>query len=128
MKEVFKIETLGNKDLQPASGIVNVEMWDKAARLKRALARAGLCFLVACLCVPLPIAHFVLVPSFLLATPCVFAYFYGKNAMVLDGETTCPNCKTKITLGSSNFNFPKKQMCDKCFHILKISLTEKRDV
>ena len=51
---------------QPARGTVTIREFNREQRMRRALAALGQWWGVALACVFIPVAHFVLVPSFLL--------------------------------------------------------------
>ena len=79
--------------MPPAPGTVRVREHDHAERVTRAARAAGICLILAAVSVFVPIAHFVLVPGFLIAAP-IFALgrLRGRASLVaLRG--TCPRCR-----------------------------------
>ncbi len=103
-------------DEQPhGEGILHVTRYDKKERSKRALTMLGLCWLAAAGSIPIIIAHWVLVPGFLIAGP-VLAYIRMNQAIVKEGISgKCPvqDQDIKIDMDPSE-NLPKWTYCPAC--------------
>lgn len=65
---------------------------DPAERTARALKAAGVCVALAAVSILLPIAHFVLVPGFLVAAPIVALRRLREGASIVGLTGTCPRC------------------------------------
>jgi hypothetical protein len=64
-----------------------------ADRLKRAILTLAACWGIAALTVLIPIAHFVLVPSFFILGIVLFARRLGEHATFVGLTGTCPRCQ-----------------------------------
>ncbi len=73
-------------------GTARVRTRDAAERGGRALRVAGVCVLLAAVCVFLPIAHFVLVPGFLIAAPIFALRRLREHASIVALTGACPRC------------------------------------
>lgn len=85
-------------DSGDAAGTLHVRCFDTRDRILRALAALGTMWLLALVSVLIPVAHFVLVPGFLLAGPVVaFMRFRVTeiNEMVVG---PCPTCGDPMTI------------------------------
>src|SRR2546429_8320731 len=76
----------------PTSGTVTIREFNRDERVRRALAGLGKWWGVAVLCVLIPVAHFVLVPSFLAYGAWQFFQRLGTVDPVIDARGTCPDC------------------------------------
>ena len=73
-------------------GTARVREHDHGERVARALRAAGLCLGLAALAVFLPIAHFVLVPAFLIAAPIFALRRLRDRTSIVALRGTCPRC------------------------------------
>ena len=88
-------------------------------RMIRALKMGGLCWGFALVSILIPLAHFVLVPSFLIAGPIVGMYFYRLESMVIGGSGNCPACQKPFQIAvedhhncfDGNANLLMKSLC-----------------
>jgi len=71
---------------------VRVALHDPGARIHRALKALGICWGLAVASVLVPIAHFVLVPGFVLTGGWLFGRRMGETATVLGASGHCPRC------------------------------------
>jgi hypothetical protein len=78
-------------------GVALVRERDPGERTTRALKAAGICVGLAALSVFLPIAHFVLVPGFLLAAPIFAIRRLRERASIVALRGTCPRCQAERT-------------------------------
>jgi hypothetical protein len=96
-------------------GVARVRERDPGERGARALKAAGICLGFAVLSVFIPIAHFVLVPSFLLAG--VFFAFrrLRERASLVKLTGVCPRCREERTFEASGAFLPAmKTTCPVC--------------
>jgi hypothetical protein len=89
-------------------------------RLSRSGKIFGVCFLVACITVFVPILHFILPPLFLITGGVLAAGEYAGTGEVLAGEITCPNCKKVMNLPRETEEWPRRQRCTGCSFQLSV--------
>ena len=97
-----------------ASGEVRIARWDKRARLLRAAKAWATLWVLAVLSVLLPVAHFVLVPGFLIAGPIVAFKRLRQESGVLGGEGTCPSCGKGMSIDVHADEWPLYAICQGC--------------
>jgi len=89
-------------------------------RLTSALRRFTIWFLLALASIFIPVAHFVLVPSFLIVSFVSFFQSYKMNKKLsLNGDYSCTQCNKTLNLRkelTSDFRFT----CDQCFQKYKL--------
>jgi hypothetical protein len=102
---------------------VGVERHAHAARLKRALLTLGACWGIGALCVLIPIAHFVLVPSFFVLGIVLFMRKLGERASIVSVEGTCPRCKsTRPFIAGGKLKTSVKVQCPECRNELELAV------
>ncbi|PIR22482.1 MAG: hypothetical protein COV44_07905 [Deltaproteobacteria bacterium CG11_big_fil_rev_8_21_14_0_20_45_16] len=106
----------------PTNGEIQIQSWEATERKKRALKAACVCFGLAGASAFLPIAHFVLVPGFLLAIPFVFSFISKQQNKLLGGSYLCPCCGTKMELHSQPADFPIQDTCSTCRKSVSIQM------
>jgi len=79
------------------AGVARVRERDAAERTARALQGAGVCVGLAVVSIFLPIAHFVLVPGFLIAAPIVALRRLREGASIIRLAGMCPRCNEERT-------------------------------
>lgn len=100
---------------QSTAGTLYVANFDNRERLSRAAKACGFCWLFALLSVPIVIAHWVLVPGFLLAGPIIAIRRYKIASAVERAEGTCPLCNVTVTVPmEAEDTLPKRTYCPKC--------------
>jgi len=104
-----------------SSGLIRIKNWSKEERTKRAMKIGGILFGIGIVSVLIPLAHFVLVPAFIIASPIVAWIFFGQTSAVLGGTGTCPNCKKDIKIAQTKNVFPINDICAHCYRALVIS-------
>ena len=102
-------------------GKITVQFWDSKDRTRRAFKFWGICWGGAMFAVILPLIHFVLVPSLLLAGPCVAVYLLTRESVVLGGQGTCPACQAALPIARTAYRFPISDVCSSCQSWVKIS-------
>lgn len=103
-------------------GEVQIQTWDPQAQMKRAVKAGLACLGAAVVSVFLPLAHFVLVPGFLLASPFVFFFILKQESVVLGGKGTCPECQKPFDIVRSPNRFPMSDLCSHCKRPVRIEL------
>jgi hypothetical protein len=106
----------------PTAAIVTVQSFDKKERVRRALKGLATFWGAALGSVFIPIAHFLLVPSFALYGAYTFFERLGARQIVTAAEGTCPDCgrKQKLEMGG-RWNVPRNVACRYCQRSLRIS-------
>ena len=82
----------------PTNGTVTVQEFSRDERVRRALGALGKWWGIALLSVFIPVAHFILVPSFLLYGIWQFAQRIGTTTQTIDAHGVCPDCRAEQTL------------------------------
>lgn len=109
-------------DSKPKPGKVTIREWDAQARMRRAMKFGGLTFLAAVCSVFIPIAHFVLVPGLLIASPIVFYMMMGQKSLITGGSGKCPVCDAEFKIVESPVSWPIRDLCTSCKNTVKIKM------
>lgn len=93
---------------------LNIIFAQKADVAKKALKNLMMFWGVGVLCVFIPLAHFILVPLFLL-----LGIFFGYRAMgykflIKSGSAECPNCHATVEIKDLWFKDESRSRCDHC--------------
>lgn len=112
------------EDCPPKIGEVRMEYWDKSLRTKMAFKYLGLCWLAAVLSIFLPIAHFFLVPGFLIAGPFVAYVKWNQQNRLLGGSGQCASCEKALSIEPGAIKWPLEELCDGCWKKNKIEIIE----
>ena len=110
---------------QRSAGEVRVERWDGSARLVRAAKSWALLWALAVVSILVPVAHFVLVPAFLLAGPIAGVARYRQRSGVLGGEATCPSCGARMIIEARADRWPFLEHCEACGRAVWVERTER---
>jgi len=114
-----KIETANGKT---QSGKAILQEFDQKFRIKRALKSTGICWGFALASVLIPLAHFILVPSFFLAGFIIGPILYSQERMIMGGSGTCPECQRSFSIVKSHVKWPLGDLCSSCHTAVKIHL------
>jgi hypothetical protein len=107
----------------PTSGSVTIHTFDREQRMRRALAGLGKWWAVALFSVFIPVAHFILVPSFLGYGAWQFFQRAGTVELATDGRGTCPDCGFEQALElAPRWRVPQPVTCRRCHRGLRLSL------
>jgi len=111
----------------PAHGTVTIREFNHEQRTRRALAGLGQWWGVAIACVFVPVAHFVLVPSFLLYGVWQFIQRLGTAELATDARGACPDCGTEQTLElAPRWRAPQPVTCKQCHRGLRLSVPSQK--
>ena len=121
-KAIPVLVTSGDEGERP--GVVYLERWDQKQRMKRALKTLGLTWGLAVGAVLIPLMHFILVPSLLIAGPALAYYQYQQQSAILGGTTECPKCGVTFEIVKSRERWPLKDVCSKCFTNVVIRMND----
>jgi hypothetical protein len=94
---------------------VMVVSYERAQRVRRSLRGLGTWWGAALVSVLIPIAHFVLVPSFFLYGLYTFARRLTTDHVALAGRGTCPDCGREQALDvTGQWSAPRTTSCRYC--------------
>ena len=108
---------------EPTRGSVTIREFDREQRVRRAAAGLGKWWGVALLMVLIPVAHFVLVPSFFAYGLWQFFQRLGTVELATDARGTCPDCGTEQALElAARWRTPQPVTCRQCHRGLRLSI------
>jgi hypothetical protein len=108
---------------QPTPGQVTIRTFDRTERLHRAVAALGKWWGAAVVSVLIPVAHFVLVPSFLAYGAWQFFQRLGTVELAAGARGTCPDCGAEQTLDlAPRWRAPQSVTCRHCHRGLQLVL------
>lgn len=108
------------------AGTLNVTLFAPNDRTVRALKTLGLFWALAVGSIPIIIAHWVLVPGFLIAGPIMAVRRYRMTESVDGAEGTCPACKGAIKVSMETTDtLPKWTYCPACNAPIQLVPSEK---
>ena len=108
---------------EPTSGSVTIREFNRNERVRRAFAGLAKWWGVAVVAVFIPVAHFVLVPSFLAYGAWQFFQRLGAGAVASDAHGTCPDCGAEQVLElASRWQAPQPVTCRHCHRGLQLVL------
>lgn len=106
----------------PTTATVQVRSFDRPERVRRAIKGLATFWGAAIGSVFIPVAHFLLVPSFALYGAFTFFERLGTTQIVTAAEGTCPDCgKTQKLDTSGRWKVPRDVACRYCQRALRIS-------
>ena len=94
--------------------------FDEKARLMRSIKTAGICLLVACVCLCIPGAHFVLVPLTIAVSPFVIYRTHAQKTKIVKAEIACPKCHKPLAILSTQERYPLFENCGACHREIRI--------
>jgi hypothetical protein len=103
-----------------SAGTVDLRIWEKSERTRRGLKALGIAWGIALCSVLIPILHFILVPTFLLAGPVAFVWVAAREREILGGQGVCPECGKPLPIVRAPVRWPLSDMCAACQSTLKI--------
>lgn len=107
----------------PTPGTVSIVAFTREQRLRRALAGLGTWWGAAVLAVFIPVAHFVLVPSFLAYGVWQFFQRLGTVELASEARGTCPDCGADQALDvAPRWRAPQPVTCRHCHRGLQLVL------
>lgn len=106
----------------PRVATVTVRSFDKGERTRRAFKALATFWGVALASVFIPVAHFLLVPSFAVYGAFTFFDRLGARQVVAAAEGTCPDCgRTQKLDTGGRWQVPTEVACRHCQRALRIS-------
>ncbi len=108
-----QVSLRGIEQFKPA-GQVTVHSLTPLMRKKRAIKWLGICWGLAVLTIFLPLLHFFLPPSFLIAGPFVALAMYQTRSEVLPFAVPCPKCGASVPIEKEKESWPLHDLCAQC--------------
>lgn len=118
--EVVTSRIIARFSEESSHGTLESVHFSEQARLMRSLKTAGVCVLVACVCLCIPGAHFVLVPLTVLLSPFIIYKTHSQTTKILKAEIACPKCHKALAVLSSQEKFPLFENCGACHREIRI--------
>ncbi|MFQ5469164.1 MAG: hypothetical protein ACE5EH_02530 [Gammaproteobacteria bacterium] len=87
-----------NSDSVKTSGVLNFTVYDSHEKMSRAIKLLALLWGLAIVTLFIPIAHFFLVPGFLIAGPIMAYSRYKVNETKENVYGECPTCREQVTI------------------------------
>jgi len=107
---------------QPTETLVRLESVDSRQRIGGAWARFGLFLVLAVVSVLIPVAHFILVPGFLIAAFASLVMKLGATTRILSARATCPDCGAEQELDLPGaWRLPRDVTCRGCQRRLTVT-------
>jgi hypothetical protein len=101
-------------DAKRTAGQVRFQHWARSARLGRATKVLAALWGLAVLSVAIPVAHFLLVPAFLIAGPIAAFRRLRQESGILGGEGVCPACGVQMVIEAHADEWPFFDVCQAC--------------
>lgn len=109
-----------------AAAEVTVVRHSQAARLRRALLALAKFWGVGLLCVLIPIAHIVLVPTFFILGFVMAVRRFGEAASIVRVSGVCPRCAApRVFEASGRLRGHARVLCPECRNELDLAVVEK---
>jgi len=100
---------------QSTEALVHLEFVDSTRRIGRAWGSFGMFLALAIVSVLIPVAHFLLVPGFLIAAFASLAMKLGATTRILSARGTCPDCAVEQDLDLPGaWRLPRDITCRGC--------------
>lgn len=96
----------------------------QAEKSRAAMKWFGIFFALAVFSVFVPILHFILVPSFLIAAVVVSMRAYNQKADLENVRGKCPNCSTEISIPRVRIRKVSGEICPQCRDFIKIKIDQ----
>lgn len=109
----LKIKAIGKDNLE-TSGTGNLLQWRPTERFVRAIKIGGICWIVAAVGVFIPVLHFILAPTFLLAGLISLPVIYLKRERLDELVIPCPHCKSSLSFSGLTPRWPICLTCSEC--------------
>ena len=120
----FRYVTLQTESVDPKKIQFELEEISRTERLARAGKSLGIFWVCAVAAIFIPIVHFFLVPSLLLAGLFFAANGYSDSLRLKSKDFQCLKCGTNLSLPSVSDQFPKWGTCSNCASEHQLSVSD----
>ena len=111
----FRCSSTPDREATSTNATLYSTHYSQGECVKRALTRFGICWAAAGVTLFIPLAHFILVPGFLIAGPVVGYLTYKADKIPERADGPCPNCKKDISIKmETKDRIPKWTYCPDC--------------
>ncbi|RIL05350.1 MAG: hypothetical protein DCC75_11780 [Proteobacteria bacterium] len=117
-REEIKLEGGGNSEI----GAIQVYQRTRSEVLLRTLGTGALLIGLAVISIFIPIAHFILVPLFLILALIMIPIAARSSQTILAGEGKCPYCQAHFRLFKRRYAFPISDICEGCSRTVTLDL------
>ncbi len=112
-ESVFEM-TLRGYGSNTCDAVVRVVSFGPSVRLRRALTGLGVAWVLAIVCLFIPIAHFFLVPGVLAFGAYLFVSRWRVRSSVKQAHGICPDCDARQEFQIGNWSPPHRVTCNAC--------------
>lgn len=123
VQESVRVKSSGGGE---TAGHLQCEYLDESSRRKKAVQAAAILGGLALVSLFIPIAHFFLVPGFIIAAIWAYLFFSKQSGTLKESQVTCPSCEKTIRVPSGPLNFPIQQACDSCRMLVTIERVDQK--
>jgi len=118
---------LKSKACEPIRAVMHIETFSpQEQKIRAAKSLLGI-WLVAALCVFIPIAHFILVPGFLIAGVVAASRKLKLTEEGREASGECPACHHPVTIGlEKSSELPQWRKCPDCGNTLELAEAQKQ--
>lgn len=117
--------TIKDNDSKAREGEMLTTQFEQGDRVKRALLKLGLFWLLAAGSIPIIFAHWVLVPGFFIAGPFMAIRAYKVTQQSEQVSGVCPACEVNVSIKlEADDELPKWTYCPACNAPLHITQPE----
>jgi len=117
-----QIQLIASDELR-TSGTAMIQSWTEDELKKRAVKAWVISWALAFTSLFLPVAHFFLVPMFLISGPLAFVYFKKMKSKIIRAGGPCPHCQATFEIHNQPDKWPVQACCDKCRKNFKVDLS-----
>ena len=117
--EQFQIKIHTNQQKEGGAN-VSIQTLSNRDRWKATLKLLGILWGLALASLFVPLAHWVLVPGFLLAGPIAAFFTFRTERHLLAGTLSCPLCEEAIGYKRQSAHWPVGMTCPKCRNLLEL--------
>ncbi len=104
---------------------VTVSSYDRATRLRRALVGLTVGWALALVSLAVPLAHFLLVPGFLVLGMVLFTHRIRLRRTAAGAHGTCPDCGEEQEFDlPARWRLPARTACSRCQRVLELRETK----
>lgn len=115
VKDTQQVAIKGNESEQVRLGQLHSLQYSSGERMGRAVKVLLICLVLALITAFIPIAHFFLVPLFLIAGPVMAVMKYKQDSALEKAEGECPECGERVDIElEPTDKLPKRTYCPSC--------------